>query len=90
MLAYFLKPGGALLVVDLLKTEGEHGHIIPDDAHYVAHKGGLSESDMRKAFEYAGLTSVDFNPNALHSQHHGHDAHLFTAKGIKEQGNTQA
>jgi len=91
MLAYFLKPGGALLVVDLLKTEDGHGHVhqvIPDDVHCVAHKGGLGESDMRKAFDSAGLTSFHFNPKALRVQHHGHDAHLFTTRGIKPQRDT--
>jgi hypothetical protein len=85
VLAHFLKPGGALLVVDLLKTDGGHGHIhqvIPDDTYYVAHKGGLDEFDMRKAFESAGL-SFEFNPKALRVQHNGYDVHLFTAKGIK-------
>lgn len=92
MLAYFLKPGGALLVVDLLKTDDAHaeGHVhhheIPDNAHYVAHKGGFREVDMKNVFESAGLSSFDFDPKALAGQHHGHDAHLFIAKGVKPLG----
>lgn len=89
MLTHFLKSGGALLVVDLLKTDDGQGHfhhVAPDDVDYVAHKGGLGEVDMRRAFESAGLSSFDFNAKALRVRHHGHDTHLFTAKGIKPGG----
>lgn len=88
ILTYFLKPGGALLVIDLLKTDDGHGHVhqvepLVGDTHYVAHKGGLWEDDMRNAFESARLSSFEFDTKALRVQQHGHDAYLFTAKGIK-------
>jgi ubiquinone/menaquinone biosynthesis C-methylase UbiE len=88
-LAHFLKPGGALLVVDLLNTDDGHRHVhqmIPGDTNYVAHKGGLGEVEIRNAFEYAGFSSFEFNSKALRVQHRGRDAHLFTAKGLKRLG----
>ena len=91
MLAYFLKPGGTLLVVDLLKIDDPHAsghvhHVISDSAHYVVHKGGFREVDIRNTFEFAGLSSFVFDPKVLTAQHHGHDAHLFIAKGTKPLG----
>jgi len=86
MLAYFLKPGGVLLVVDISKREDAHGHVqhvIPHHAHHVPHKGGLSESDMHKAFENAGLQSFEFDSDAIRAIHNGHNVRLFIAKGLK-------
>ncbi|KAG6915304.1 hypothetical protein DXG01_012227 [Tephrocybe rancida] len=90
ILTHFLKPSGTLLVVDLAKNSGEHTHehdhahaphsLIPKDFHHlVPHRGGLDESDMRKAFEGAGLGSFSFE-DGLTARH---DVKLFLAKGIK-------
>ncbi|KAG6831248.1 hypothetical protein H0H87_005814, partial [Tephrocybe sp. NHM501043] len=83
ILAHFLKPGGVLLVVDLTKHTGD-GHVhhpsIPEKFHHlVPHRGGLEESDMRKAFEGAGLESFSFE-DGLTARN---DAKLFLAKGSK-------
>ncbi|KAG6828358.1 hypothetical protein H0H92_008246 [Tricholoma furcatifolium] len=83
-LAYFLKPGGALLVVDLAKRPGENPfdhvhapkHVVD---HIVPHRGGLDESDMRAAFENAGLQSFTYDDGLVGR----HDARLFIAKGVK-------
>jgi hypothetical protein len=87
MLAYFLKPGGSLVVVD-----GPKGGYIPPlfakmaGVHVIAHKGGFDESGMRKAFEPAGL-SLEFDVETLRQgeppEGQEHDADLFIAKGIK-------
>ncbi|KAG6902659.1 hypothetical protein C0995_013351 [Termitomyces sp. Mi166 len=75
--------GGVLLVVDLASTGGHahHDHqLIPDHVHHIVpHRGGLSESDMHKAFESAGLDSFSFDDSLVAK----HDARLFLAKGIK-------
>ncbi|KAG6839979.1 hypothetical protein C0991_009917 [Blastosporella zonata] len=92
ILAHFLKPNGVLLVVDLSKRsdseerahgDGHHGHahhpLIPEKFHHlVPHRGGLDESDMRKAFESAGL-AFSFEDGLTAKN----DTKLFLAKGIK-------
>ncbi|KAG7445219.1 S-adenosyl-L-methionine-dependent methyltransferase [Guyanagaster necrorhizus] len=89
VLAYFLKPGGALLVTDrvssdpVLKIEDipeKYGAIVP-------HRAGFSEEDMRKLFEGAGLGSFSLNviPGAtLDAAFTGlTNQKLFLAKGVK-------
>jgi hypothetical protein len=89
VLSYFLKPGGALVVVDIIKDGHRNPfHTLPADAHYVAHKHGFGDSDLRKAFETAGL-SFSFDAETLKEGKGGHDGHerdvdLFIAKGIKQ------
>jgi hypothetical protein len=89
-LAHFLKPGGALVVVDITRDGYRNPfHMLPADAHYVAHKHGFDESDLHKAFESAGLSFL-FDSETLkgEGEHagggHQHDADLFIAKGIKQ------
>ncbi|KAG6877398.1 hypothetical protein C0992_010041 [Termitomyces sp. T32_za158] len=87
VLVHFLKPGGVLLVVDLAKHTGErahdgheHGHLIPDQYHHIVpHRDGISEQDIRKAFESAGLNSFSFSDSLVAKD----DVRLFLAKGRK-------
>ena len=102
-LVYFLKPGGTLLVVDLIKSDrenddGSHGHghghhhghsghgDPKDTRHYVAHRNGFDEDDLRRAFQGAGLDSFSFQP-AIGAKQRGQDCHLFLAKGLKPSTN---
>jgi hypothetical protein len=53
ILASFLKPGGALIVTDMLHL----GKFMPSAfEHAVPHKHGLSRSDIQRAFDGASLT----------------------------------
>ncbi|KAF9453665.1 S-adenosyl-L-methionine-dependent methyltransferase [Macrolepiota fuliginosa MF-IS2] len=80
ILASFLKPGGVLIVADIIHLEEEyelpakHGHSVP-------HKHGLSKGDMQGAFDAAGLTMKVFEdiPRAAESE----DMNLFLAVGEK-------
>ncbi|KNZ79965.1 hypothetical protein J132_08442 [Termitomyces sp. J132] len=96
ILTHFLKYGGVFLVVDLAKRTGEHAHeqghahehhqLIPDHVHHIVpHRGGLGESDMRRAFESAGLNSFSFDDSLVAK----HDSRLFIAKGIKSRAQCQ-
>ncbi|KAK0498979.1 S-adenosyl-L-methionine-dependent methyltransferase [Armillaria luteobubalina] len=87
ILAYFLKPGGALLVTDRVSPDavsntedipGKYGAFIP-------HKSGFSEEDMRKLFEGAGLESFSMNiiPGATMDMLGLKGQKLFLAKGVK-------
>ncbi len=88
ILAYFLKPGGALLVIDfvswdsVLKIED-----LPEKYEaIVPHKRGFSEEAMRKLFEDAGLESFSLNviPDVNMDGIFGlTDQKLFLAKGVK-------
>ncbi|SJL10657.1 uncharacterized protein ARMOST_14048 [Armillaria ostoyae] len=63
ILAYFLKPGGALLVTDRVSSDAVPKiEDIPEKYRaIVPHKSGFSEEDMRKVFEDAGLESFSLN-----------------------------
>lgn len=85
ILAHFLKPGGCLLVADIMKGD-EWQEVIPQEFHHVvAHTGGLSESEMREAFEGAGLESFSFE-RATTAMKHGKHVDFFIAKGTKPDG----
>ncbi|KDQ18549.1 hypothetical protein BOTBODRAFT_28936 [Botryobasidium botryosum FD-172 SS1] len=78
----YLKPGGALLVVDLVR--GKHAADFHSQAseHVVAHRGGFIESEIRAAFEDAGLGQFEWGIAAeVRSQ--GRELELFIAKGVK-------
>ncbi|KZT59739.1 S-adenosyl-L-methionine-dependent methyltransferase [Calocera cornea HHB12733] len=86
-LAALLRPGGALLVVDLLRSEQAlHMHTrkdVPEHVrHTVAHKGGLEEDEVRTCFERAGLAEWAFE-DALVKEVEGRVLKLFIAKGVK-------
>lgn len=82
ILAFFLKPGGTLLVSDILKDEGGT-EIVPEHArNVVAHTHGFSESDMRGVFEGAGLTAFEF-AIVTKANFHEKDIQIFLTKAVK-------
>ncbi|KAH7928135.1 S-adenosyl-L-methionine-dependent methyltransferase [Leucogyrophana mollusca] len=82
ILVSHIKPGGSLMVADLLKEEFA-GEIFPSDVHHlVAHKGGFEETDMRAVFEGAGLRNFTFEL-AAEAKRFGHPVKIFLAKGDK-------
>ncbi|KIJ63336.1 hypothetical protein HYDPIDRAFT_92644 [Hydnomerulius pinastri MD-312] len=81
-LVSYLKPGGALLIADLVKDQTSH-EVFPDNVHHiVAHKGGFSEEDMRSNFEKAGLKNFTFKIVGS-AAHAGHPVSFFLASGDK-------
>ena len=81
-LAFFLKPGGVLIVADMAKTE-KGDIILPDEvAHIVSHRAGFSKEDIEKVFVGAALQSFSFEP-ATSAKHRGKDVDFFIAKGVK-------
>lgn len=79
-LAFFLKPGGVLMVVDIFKTNADsEPSIFPDHVHHiVAHKAGFTEDDIEAAFSSAGLVSFYMEPVIPVRKQQ-----LFLAKGTK-------
>ena len=74
ILVFFLKPGAALLVVDIQDPSEAHPHgfatqsntsnvhVIPQKFHHITpHTHGFKSDRIRKVFEDAGLTSFSFN-----------------------------
>jgi len=66
-LTYFVKPGGVLAIMDLMKPEeGQpsfiHNH--PDAHHVVPHKGGFDEAEIKALFvDVAGLEKFSYAPS---------------------------
>ncbi|KAF8528236.1 hypothetical protein BU17DRAFT_81492 [Hysterangium stoloniferum] len=85
LLVSFLKPGsGTVLVSDLLKgphADDFHRHCAHEHNH-VVHRGGLTEIDVRHAFEHAGLIDVDFE--IIHTvKRDGREVDIFLAQGMR-------
>ncbi|KAF7298439.1 Methyltransf-11 domain-containing protein [Mycena kentingensis (nom. inval.)] len=76
ILAFFLKPGGHLLVVDFLTSTEP----IPED---VPHKHGFDEDTIRAAFVGANLADFEMERFAT-AKFHGQRVELFLAQGTKE------
>jgi len=84
-LSKYLKPGGTLLVLDLLKDDNliidgvfaEHGTY-----DIVAHKGGFARHQVEEAFHAAGLLSFVFD-DAISARKNGYPVTLFVARGVK-------
>lgn len=83
-LAFFLKPGGALLVVDIVKPASHGDAPLFDEkySHVVPHTHGMTKEAVQAVFEGAGLGEFTFKPIAPISMH-GMDAIMFIAKGVK-------
>ncbi|TDL15749.1 S-adenosyl-L-methionine-dependent methyltransferase [Rickenella mellea] len=81
ILAFFLKPGGALLVVDLIHTD-ESEELHRSHVLMVPHKGGFEEPHVRAAFDFAGLEQFSFKPVTKVTVN-SHEMQLFFAKGVK-------
>ncbi|TBU29336.1 S-adenosyl-L-methionine-dependent methyltransferase [Dichomitus squalens] len=85
VLASFLKPGGSLLVADI-KAE-EDGRLLFSEGyhHIVPHKHGLSEEEMRNAFEGAGLAKFETRETfKAKMRSTGQDMQWFVARGVKQ------
>ncbi|PSR73300.1 hypothetical protein PHLCEN_2v10828 [Hermanssonia centrifuga] len=83
ILVSFLKPGGSLLVADIVKDENRGGpELLEHFHHVVAHKSGFSEPEMRDTFETGGLGAFEFG-TVTRAKLHGDDVDFFLAKGTK-------
>ncbi|KAG1736891.1 S-adenosyl-L-methionine-dependent methyltransferase [Suillus paluster] len=85
-LASYLKPGGSLLVADLMKPSSVEStqELFPTGAHsIVAHRGGFEEADIKAVFEGAGLINFAF-VTAGKAKKQGHPIQFFLASGTKE------
>ncbi|KAF8955573.1 S-adenosyl-L-methionine-dependent methyltransferase [Flammula alnicola] len=85
MLAFFSKPGGVLLVVDIMPKDesSSSGTLFPENLHHVvAHTDGFTEESIRAAFDGAGLTDFLFKPISS-IKIHDKEATIFIAKGTK-------
>ncbi|KAJ3514362.1 hypothetical protein NMY22_g14759 [Coprinellus aureogranulatus] len=76
LLADYVKQGGSLVVVDMLKTEGQT--IDEERKAYVAHTG-FSEEDMKQIFSQAGLEFVSYAMVPRDEE----DIDVFIAKAVK-------
>lgn len=82
----FLKPGGLLLVVDLLKDENvDAEELFPEHTNHdiVAHQGGLSKTQMEEAFVTAASLGSFKLDNAINAKKRGRPVILFLAQGTK-------
>ncbi|KAG9225829.1 hypothetical protein CCMSSC00406_0008357 [Pleurotus cornucopiae] len=88
-LAFFLKPGGVLLVNDMLEVDDITDNFKDmkkqaDFEHVVAHKHGFDEPTIRKVFEDAGLIKFELNIIAK-AKYHKFPTKIFIAKGTKPE-----
>lgn len=88
-LAFFLKPGGVLLVNDMLEVDSVIDNFKGmkeqvDFEHVVAHKHGFDEPTIRKVFEVAGLVKFELNIVAK-AKYHKFPTKIFIAKGTKPE-----
>jgi hypothetical protein len=83
ILSFFLKPGGCLMVSDIMKSSDGAG-IFTHSTHadIVAHKGGFDDTDIRKAFDAADLHDITFD-KVTSAMKDGHSVDFFLAKGVK-------
>ncbi|KAJ7684439.1 S-adenosyl-L-methionine-dependent methyltransferase [Mycena polygramma] len=79
ILAFFLKPGGTLLIVDYPKMDYT---AVPDAVMIIAHKGGISEAAIKEVYKGAGLG--DFERVLFKGPKTDmHPEDIFLAKGVK-------
>jgi len=91
ILTFFLKPGGVLLVTDFTRTEaqlkasaaaGSSTLIDERFSHIVPHTNGMTEGELHRAFDGAGLASFVFKLLSTLTLH-GAEGMFFIAKGAK-------
>ncbi|KXN91974.1 hypothetical protein AN958_11034 [Leucoagaricus sp. SymC.cos] len=81
----FLKPGGTLLIMDLLKDDSlKVGEVFPEHGEHniVAHRGGFAQHQIEEAFSAAGFSSFAFK-DGVKAKKKGHPVTLFIARGLK-------
>jgi hypothetical protein len=83
ILSSHLKPKGSLIVIDILKVDNvDMDELFPEHKdNLVAHRGGFTVEDIKKAFLEAGL-SFEFLPS-IPATKEGRAMSLFVAKGCK-------
>lgn len=84
-LCSFLRPGGSLLVIDLLKDETiDVDELFPEHGTHniVAHRGGFTRVQIQESFTMAGLESFEFKV-AIKARKKGYPVTLFVAQGAK-------
>ncbi|KAL4075335.1 S-adenosyl-L-methionine-dependent methyltransferase [Scleroderma yunnanense] len=84
ILATYLKPGGSLLVTDLIKDHSSQD-VFPHNAqHIVPHRDGFTEDEIHNAFSSAGLHNFHFKEIArATAKHAGQPVTFFLARGDK-------
>lgn len=83
-LASYLKPGGALLVADIMKRADGSVIFAEEHHHVVAHTSGFGDEDMNRIFTQAGLIEYQFD-HFTSMKLGGHEQNAFLAKGVKPQ-----
>ncbi|KAI0333132.1 S-adenosyl-L-methionine-dependent methyltransferase [Cubamyces sp. BRFM 1775] len=83
-LAFFLKPGGSILVADL-KAAPDGKELVPSTHHHlVPHKHGFTEEAMRTAFESAGLVEFEMTEMGTYKFNEATpESTWFIARGVK-------
>ena len=82
ILTSFLKPGGSLLVVDII-DDGTGKTPMADYGHVVPHTRGFTGEEMKKLFEGAGLTEIAVTIVVENLRMHDHEVTIFMAKGVR-------
>ena len=84
ILAYFLKPGGSLIVADILKSPNVSVALFADRSveHIIPHQEGFDEVDMKRTFEAAGLEYVSFE-RAAEAKRHDQPVEFFLTRAFK-------
>ena len=82
LIAKYIKPGGSLLVADLLKNPNRKWErdLVEKHKDVVAHQDGFTEDEIRTVFEGAGLVDVKF-AEAMKMTMFSHEVTAFLAKG---------
>ncbi|KAG6333231.1 hypothetical protein ID866_5854 [Astraeus odoratus] len=84
VLATYLKPGGALLVTDLIRDASSQDVFPPSVHHIVPHRGGFTEDEIRGAFVGAGLREISFTEvEKAKARHAPQPVTFFLARGDK-------
>ncbi|THH30816.1 hypothetical protein EUX98_g3368 [Antrodiella citrinella] len=84
ILGSFLKPGGSLLVADIV-NDGSDKNPLGHFGHVVAHTAGFSEEEMQRLVEGAGLEDFKFTIAIPNVRLHETDVQIFLAKAVRPQ-----
>lgn len=85
VLAFFLKPSGTLVVVDIAEPENSASDaplVEEKYTHVVPHTHGMSRDRLQEALEGAGLGAFEFKPIGNISIY-DLKVEMFIAKGVK-------
>jgi 2-polyprenyl-3-methyl-5-hydroxy-6-metoxy-1,4-benzoquinol methylase len=82
VLERFIKPGGALIIVDITSIDDGKEIVDKEYHHVVPHTKGFSEAEIRQTFEGVGLTSFA-HKDAGYFEYEGKRINLFVARAIK-------